>query len=320
MDELPDDELADLLAEVRRIAVQSRRLAAGVMAGGYTSVFRGAGLEFDSVREYQEGDDRRSVDWNVSARMGRPFVRTYADERELRMLFVLDLSASMDAGFSAWSPRHAAARVCACLALAAVGHGDRVGLLAAGERVERFIPPGRGQGHALRIVRDILALRAHVHAAPGEAIDGHGAGRGTDLGAAFGFVARVMRKRAVVFVLSDFLAPPARWTAALSLCARRHDVVAVRLLTPEVLELPARTLRVHDPEGGRARLVDGRSPRVRAAWTAHTSAARQAVDDALRRAGVDRMDVPVPRLPEKDAVARPILEFFRMRELRGRKR
>ncbi|MCB9898346.1 MAG: DUF58 domain-containing protein [Planctomycetes bacterium] len=301
-----DDELAELLAEVRRIAVWSRRLVGGVMAGGYTSVFRGAGLEFDTVREYQEGDDPRSVDQNVSARMGRPFVKTYVDERELSLLFLLDLSASMDGGFAAWSSRGAAARVCACLALAAVGHDDKVGLVAFDDDVLQFVPTGKGQGHALRLVRDVLALRAR--------------GRGTRMASALELVSRVVRKRSVVFVLSDFLEPPARWTSALSLCARRHDVIAVRILPPEDAALPAALLRLRDPEGGGARLVDGRAERVRAAYAECAASARREVDDALRRAGVDRMDVPVPRTPGKDAVARPILGFFRMRELRGTKR
>src|SRR6187399_439244 len=153
-----DVELTELLKEVRRIEVQSRRLVTSVMAGGYTSVFRGSGVEFDDVREYVEGDDPRSVDWNVTARVGRPFVKKYVDERELTVLFLLDLSASMTGGFGPWSARQTAARVCACLALSATRNGDKVGMVAFSDRVDRYVPAQKGVGHALRIVRDALAL------------------------------------------------------------------------------------------------------------------------------------------------------------------
>ena len=154
-----DAELAELLAEVRRIEVQAKRLVASVMAGGYQSVFRGSGIEFDEVREYVEGDDPRAVDWNVTARVGRPFVKTFVDERELTVLFLADLSASMSTGFGYWSPRQMAARVCACMALSAVANNDRVGMIGFSGGVDEYVPARKGRGHALRVVRDCLALR-----------------------------------------------------------------------------------------------------------------------------------------------------------------
>ncbi|TAH34434.1 MAG: DUF58 domain-containing protein [Planctomycetota bacterium] len=295
--------LAELLAEVRRIEVQSRRLVTGVMAGGYSSVFRGAGMEFDEVREYAEGDDPRAVDWNVTARVGRPYVKKYVDERELTLLFLLDLSASMDGGFGPWSARQTAARVCACLALSAVRNHDKVGLIAFRGAVEKYVPPKKGLSHALAVLRDCLAL------------PGHGA---TDLAPALEFAARVQRRRAILFLVSDFLA--GGWRESLSLCARRHDVIAVRLLTPELAPSAAGLLRVADPEGGRASVLDWSSARVRAAYAQRVADWRRRTEDELRRAKVDRMDVLVPRVLDKDAVARPILAFFRMRELRGAKR
>src|SRR5262245_9122111 len=150
--------LAELLADVRRIEVQSRRLATDVMAGGYLSVFRGAGLAFDTVREYAEGDDPRSVDWDVTARFGRPYVTAYGEARGAPLLFLFDLSASMGGGFGPESARHTAVRVLACLALSAVRNRDPVGLVAFGDDVVLHVPPGKGAGHALRIVRDALAL------------------------------------------------------------------------------------------------------------------------------------------------------------------
>jgi uncharacterized protein (DUF58 family) len=295
--------LAEVLAEVRRIDVQTRRLVTDVMAGGYVSVFRGSGVEFDEVREYVEGDDPRSIDWNVTARVGRPFVKKYVAERERTILFLLDLSASMDGGFGVWSARQAAARVTACLALSATRSGDKVGLVAFGRDVERFVEPRKGLGHALRIVRDVLALPAAT-------------GR-SDLSSGLSFATRAVHRRAVAFLVSDFLTGCDR--RALSACARRHDLIAVRLSSPEVFALPFGLVRLADPETGEETLVDGKSPRARAAWTARVAAHRDAIEDELRRARVDLLEMPIPRTAVRDAVSKPILTFFRMREQRGAK-
>jgi uncharacterized protein (DUF58 family) len=296
------DELAELLEEVRRIEAQSNRLVTGVMAGGYASVFHGAGIEFDEIREYVPGDDPRAVDWNVTARAGRPFVKEYVEERDLTALFLLDLSASMGGGFGVWSARQMAARVCACLALSAIRNDDKVGLIAFSRQVDKFVPARKGVRHVLRIVRDCLAL-------PGSSAQ-------TALAPALEFAARVVRRRAILFLVSDFLGTD--WQQALKLCARRHDLVAVRLLTPE-LEPPqgAGLVRVRDPESGATAVVDWGSARVRAAHRDRVAAWREGTAQLLRRAEVDLMDVPVPRERDRDAVARPILAFFRMRERRG---
>jgi len=299
-----DEDLAELLAEVRRVDVQCRRLVTGLLAGGYTSVFRGAGIEFEGVREYAEGDDPRTVDWNVTARVGRPYVRTYVDDRDLTVLFVLDLSASMDAGLGAWSARRTAARFCGTLALAAARNRDRAGLIAFSGGVDRWVPPKKGVGHVLRIVRDCLALPA--------------GSRETGLAPALEFAARVARRRSVVFVVSDFLAEG--WETALGLCARRHDVIAVRLLSPELTPARAGLVRVTDPETGTSSLVDLGSATVREAYRARIARWKARTEDAFRRARVDRLDVPIPVHPTRDAIARPILQFFRMREERGAKR
>jgi uncharacterized protein (DUF58 family) len=300
----PESDLKDLLDEVRRIDVLSRRLVTDVMAGSYHSVFRGAGLEFDRVREYEEGDDPRKVDWNVTARMGRPFVKTHVDEREQTVLFVLDLSTSMDAGLGRWSARQAAARVVACLALTAARNDDKVGLVAFDRHVVRFVPATKGLGHVLRIVRDALALPA--------------ATTGTDCAPALEYVSRVARRHAVVVLVSDFLSHG--FEHALTLCARRHDVVAVRVTAAEFDAPPSGLVRVRDPETGRAAVVDFDSPAVRASYAQRVLAWRARTEAELRRAKVDLMDVRVPFDPDKNAIARPLLHFFRMRALRGAKR
>jgi len=302
--DLGAEDLAELLAEVRRIDVQSRHLVTDVMSGGYHSVFRGAGLEFEEVREYADGDDPRSVDWSVTARMGRPFVRKYTEERERTVLLLFDLSGSVNGGFGIWSARQTAARVCACLALSATRNGDKVGLIAFSDGVDLHVPPGKSFPHALRIVRDCLARR--------------GASPRTDPRPALELATRTVRRRAIVFLVSDFLAGDLE--PALSLCARRHDVIAVRLLYPELAPPDAGLVRLRDPETGVARVVDWSRPTVREAWRSRVAAFAARTERALRRAKVDCMDVPVPRAPEGDHVAGPILRFFRMRELRGTKR
>jgi len=304
-DRATDAELAEILAEVRRIAVRSRRLATEVMAGGYASAFRGSGIEFDEVREYAEGDDPRTVDWNVTARIGRPFVKKFRDERDRTVLFLADLSASMTGGFGALSARETAARVVACLAFSATQQGDRVGLFGFGDGVATRVPPRKGMGHALRIVRDVLALPST-------------AGR-SDPGPALELAARTVRgRRAVVFLVSDFLGlHAAAWERPLRACARRHDVVAVRLLAPELALPDVGLVRVEDPETGAVTTVDTSSPRVRDALDARVAAWRTSVDATLDRAKVDRLDVPVPRERDRDRIVEPLLTFFRMRELRG---
>ena len=294
-------ELAEILAEVRRVEVLGRRLAGGTMSGNYGSVFRGAGIEFDDVREYEEGDDPRSIDWGVTARTGRTSIRRYRDERERMVLFAVDLSPSMAGGFGPWSARQVAARVVACLALSAARNHDRTGLLAFGEGPGPFVRPRRGPRHVLRLVRDCLALPLQ----PGR----------TDLAAALEFSGTAVGRHAIVFVLSDFLATG--WEEAMARCARRHDLVAVRLLLPEI-DLPrAGLLRIRDPESGRETVIDAGSPRVRREAAAAAARWREGTAAAIRRAGADLMDVPVPRAAAPGAIAGPILKFFRMRELRA---
>lgn len=299
-----DVPLNELLAEVRRIEVQSDRLVNGLLAGVYRSVFRGAGIEFDEVREYQEGDDPRSVDWNVTARVGRPFVKTFVDERDLTVLFLLDVSRSMRAGFSAWSLRQAAARVLASLALSAARNHDKVGLIAFGADVRRIVRPRQGTAHALRIVRDALA--APSAAGP------------SDLVLPLERANRILRRHAIVFVLSDFLCEG--YERTLAACARRHDVIAVRFLPPELEPPDLGVALLRDPETSTTTLVDWSDPRVRRTYEARVAAWRSDADRAFAKAGVDVIDVPVPRDPSGGRWARPLIDFFRMRERRGVKR
>lgn len=297
-----DLELQQLLREVRHIRVQSSRLVQGALAGGYRSVFRGTGIEFEEVREYVEGDDPRSVDWNVTARMGRPFVKRFVDERQLNLAFLLDLSASMECRFGVWSARQMAARVCACLMLAAVQYDDRVAFLGYDQEVRRFESPQKGLSHVLRIVRDFLSLPV----AEGK----------SDPAPALRMAAQSLPHHSAVFLVSDFLGDG--WQPALQECAKRHEVIAVRLLAPELRNMPSGLWSLRDAEGRGRRLVDGDSAAVRASYGENVEKWDFETRQMLQQAGVALMDVPIPTTANADAVARPILQFFQRRQGRGR--
>lgn len=292
-----DEELQRLLHEVRRIRVQSARLVRGALAGGYRSVFRGTGIEFEEVREYVEGDDPRAVDWNVTARMGRPFIKKYVDDRQLNLAFLLDLSPSMSTASSAWSPRQMAARVCACLMLAAVHHDDRVAFLGYGNEVIRFERPRKGIEHVMRIVRDFLELPE--------------AARAADPAVALEQATRQLPKHSAVFVVSDFLG--GGWQPALQQCAEHHEVVAMRLLAPELQALPRGMWRCGEPGGSGQRVVDGSDPKVQQGYRLAVEQWDADCRQLFRQAGVARLDVPIPEDEDPDAIARPLLRFFRTR-------
>lgn len=296
---------ADLLREVRRIQVRTDRLVTDVVAGGYSSVFRGSGIEFDEVREWVEGDDFRSVDWNVTARAGRPFVKKYVEERELTLLFVLDCSRSMDFGSLRVEGvpktlRRLAVELVACLGLSANRNNDKIGLVTFGAEVELFVPPKKGRPHLLRLLREALAPVA--------------ADRGSALAEALAFAGRVLRKRAVVFVLSDFLAGfPAREAR---LAARRHDLILVPCLDPRLGELgDAGLVRLRDLESGEERLVDSGSAAVRARYATERRAWLEGLRQAARRCGADWLP-----LDTREPVAHGVLGFFRRREQRSARR
>ena len=310
MTEASDEDRREMLRQVRRIQVRTDRMVTDVMAGGYTSVFRGAGIEFDEVREFAPGDDVRSVDWNVTARAGKPFVKKFMEERELTVMLVLDVSPSTTFGTDpepraagterARSVRETAALVCGCFAFAAARNNDKAGMVTFTDRIERYVPAKKGRRHVLRLIREAYA-QEH-------------AGRGTDLAQALDYAGRIQRRRAVVIVVSDFLVPlPDK---QLRVLGKRHDVIAVRVRDPHSDRLPdAGLLRLRDPETGRDVLVDTASRRVRDEVARRSDAERARFDEACKRAGVDVLDVPT-----RGSVADPIVRFFRMRERRGSKR
>jgi uncharacterized protein (DUF58 family) len=237
---MPSPVSPEVLRLVKAIELRTRGLVASLFTGDNRSVFRGHGIEFAEVRAYAPGDDYRSIDWNVAARMGHPYVKTFVEERERTLLLVVDRSASAEVG-PGRTRAELATEVAAVLALAASRTSDRVGALVFTDRVEHVVPPAKGRPHALRIIRDLAAFRP--------------AARGTDLARALAYAARLLRRRSVVVILSDFLA--AGWTDALGRLALRHDVVAVSLDDPLEVELPeVGWIELVDAESGARGLVN----------------------------------------------------------------
>jgi uncharacterized protein (DUF58 family) len=287
---------AELLRKIRRIEIRARRLVDHLFSGEYHSVFRGRGLEFSEVREYQPGDDVRIIDWNVTARMGTPYVKKFVEERELTVLLAVDVSASETFGTALQTKAEVAVELAALLALAAVRNKDRVGLIAFSDQIERFVPPQKGSQHVLRLIRELLYLRPEH--------------RATDIASAVQFVSRIARRRSVVFLISDFLADG--YEAALRVAARRHDIIALALTDPREAELaPAGLVELADAETGERLLIDSDDPSVREHYA---SAARRRQEERhrlLNSLGVDEVGIRTDR-----SFVEPLMSFFRARSRR----
>jgi uncharacterized protein (DUF58 family) len=289
----------EILRQVTRIELRTRGLVNSRFTGEYHSVFKGQGMEFSEVREYQPGDEVRTIDWNVSARMRRLFVTRYVEERELTVLLIVDCSGSSRFGTGARDKQAMAAELAAALALTATRNNDRVGLMLCSDRVEHVVPPRKGRRHALRLVRDVLAWPT--------------TDRGTDLAQALDYAARVLHHRALVFVISDFVSAP--MDRSLRAVAQRHDLVAVVLDDPAERVLPSLgVVRMVDPETGRLVEVDTSATPVREAYAMAIAGERLGRQQRLRRLAIDEVVVDTDR-----GFAEPLLRFFNVRETRGRK-
>jgi uncharacterized protein (DUF58 family) len=306
----------EILQRVRQIQVRTGRQVADVLAGEYVSVFKGRGVEFDEVRPYLPGDDVRSIDWKVTARMGEPYVKRYVEERQLTLMLMADVSASQDFGSAARSKREAAAEFCAALAFSATRNDDKVGLTLFHGEIEQYIPARKGQKHALRVVREVLAHGLDTPAEGGGGLSRRSprpARQSTDIGGAVEFLLSVMHRRAIVFVVSDFL--DADFEQALRTANRKHDVIAVLVTDPRELEIPGIGLvALRDAESGRARLYDTGSSEFRRAVESEASERVRALARRLRASGIDFIHVDA-----SGSVVDPLVEFFRMRERRTRR-
>jgi uncharacterized protein (DUF58 family) len=286
----------EILKKVRRIHITTSNLVTDVFAGHYQSVFKGKGLGFDEVREYHPGDDIRSIDWNVTARMGHPYVKKYTEERELTIMFLLDLSSSCYFGTVHQLKRDLAIELCALLSFSANKNNDRVGFISFTDRVETFIPPRKGTSHVLRIIRDALYTRPE--------------GQGTDLSLALEFLNKVTTRRTVAFILSDFYASD--FDKALRVASKRHDLIAITLLDPAELTMPdLGMVKLEDPETGKSFLIDTSDPKSRSRYHQNTQERTEERKRLFNSIHVDHMDIrtDVAYLPT-------LIQFFRKREKR----
>jgi uncharacterized protein (DUF58 family) len=293
-----DQTVNEILRKVQRIRLVANRSVDDFMAGQYKSVFRGRGMEFDEVREYQPGDDVRSIDWNVTAREGKPYIKRYCEERELTVMFVFDVSASGVFGSGSQSKLDLLIEVCALLMFSAIRNNDKVGLVTFADDVQVYHSPSKGKSNVLRLIQELVSTKPV--AAP------------TRLDTALEFVNRVQKRRAVVFLVSDFLGIPAGKNLAIT--RRRHDLVAVTASDPREHELPnVGFVTLQDPETGELREVDTSSSRLRHEFAKRAVEREEVLSAQLKRAGVDRLPVMTD-----EPYVQTLQRFFRMRERRGR--
>ena len=298
------ERIREIFEKVRQIEIRTHRQARDTFAGQYHSVFKGRGMDFDEVREYVAGDEIRSIDWNVTARTGRPFVKKYTEEREQTLLLLVDLSASGDFGSRDQTKRERAAEVASVLAFAAIRNNDKVGLVLFTDRIEEFLPPRKGRRHVLRAVREILFCEPR--------------GRGTDLGKALRFAHRVVRRQAITFLVSDFIAGPGEDPAdlerTLQLVHRRHDLVALRVSDRREMELPdIGSVCLEDAETGEQFVIDTSDPEVRERFREASIQGREGLSRSLRTAGIDSLEIDT-----SEPYLSPLRHFFRARVARRR--
>ena len=290
----------EILRQVKLIELRTRGLVNSVFTGEYRSVFKGQGMEFSEVREYQPGDEVRTIDWNVTARMGKPFVKRYIEERELTVMLAVDLSGSERFGTIDRFKSELASELAAVLAMSAVRNNDRVGVVLFTDRIEYVVPPRKGRKHVLRIMRDLLSFEP--------------VGKGTDIVGVIDYLAKTLKQKAIVFLISDFVAEDIE--RPLKILAQRHDVVAVTVEDPSERELPDVGLaRFVDPETGEHIEIDTSSAAVRAEYGRRVTVERDERRHLLRRLAID--EVPVRT---DGNYIEPLLKFFRSRETQARRR
>ena len=288
----------EILRDIRRIQITTSRLVTDIFAGQYQSVFKGRGMEFDEVREYQPGDEIRSIDWNVTARMNHPYVKKFVEERELTVMLLLDMSASSFFGTVRQLKIQLAAQICSLLAFSAIRNNDKVGLIIFTDRIEKCIPPRKGIRHVLRVVREALYFKPQ--------------GKGTDIAGALDYLNKITTHRSVAFVISDFYAQD--FKKQLAITNKRHDIVAISITDPRELELPdVGIVKLDDAESGKGVFVDTSDKRTRFEYAANAGQRqreRKAMFDSVRVDSVEvRTDIPY---------SASLLRFFKEREKRRR--
>jgi len=286
----------EIIQKIRRIEITTSKLVTDMLSGQYESVFKGRGIEFDEVREYQPGDEIRSIDWNVTARMGRPFIKKYVEERQLTVIILLDASKSSYFGTTKRLKSELAAEVSAVLAFAAIQNKDRVGLLIFTDRVEKFIPPRKGPQHVLRVIREALYFKPK--------------GKGTDIAGALRYLDSVTTRRVVAFIISDFLAE--NFKKPLSIANKRHDLIAISITDPREIELPnAGLVELADAETGEVFMIDTSKKALRDKYAARARRTMAERSKLFASTSVDHIDIRTDK-----SYIEEFIKFFRMRKRR----
>ncbi|MBI5473085.1 MAG: DUF58 domain-containing protein [Ignavibacteriae bacterium] len=286
----------ELLKKVRQIEIKTRGLVNQVFSGEYHSVFKGRGMEFSEVREYQFGDDIRMIDWNVSARFNHPFVKVFEEERELTVMLLVDFSRSGQFGSALHFKNEIAAEICAVLSFSAIKNNDKVGLIMFTDRIEKFVPPKKGRAHILRIIRELISFEAE--------------GTGTDIKQALEYFNHVNKKRTIAFLISDFIDDG--YDQVLRLVSRKHDVIAIELSDPREEEMPnVGLIKFRDAETNRERWIDTGDAAVRKRLVQYWSERRAQRKAMFLRSRVDAIPVRIDR-----PYIKPIVDFFKLREAR----
>ena len=263
----------DILKKVRKIEIKARGLSRQLFSGEYHSAFKGRGMAFSEVREYQYGDDIRSIDWNVTARLHHPYVKVFEEERELTVMLLVDVSGSNRFGTHHQFKEELVAEVAATLAFSAIQNNDKVGVIMFSDRIEKFIPPKKGSSHILRIIRELITFRP--------------ASNGTDLSLALGYFSNVIKKRSTAFLLSDFYDD--NYTDALKIASSKHDLVAIRIADEKEMHLPDLGLaKFYDPETDETIWIDTADSSIRKDFSARYAAHVAKVEESLRKYGIDR--------------------------------
>jgi len=288
----------EILKKVRRIEISTRGLVNDVFSGEYHSVFKGRGMEFSEVREYQIGDDIRTIDWNVTARYGHPFVKIFEEERELTVMLMVDASSSGEFGTFEQMKGEIAIEICALLAFSAIKNNDKVGLIIFTDKVEKFIAPRKGKSHVLRVLRELLYFKPED--------------KKTNIGMALEYLSRVIRRRSVVFLVSDFMSKD--YDQAMRIANKRHDMVAIHMVDPRELELPdIGYIEFEDAETGEEILLNTSDRQVRQLFARETSDSMLQREKLFKSMNVDSIDIRTDQ-----SYIEPLIRFFRIRARRFR--
>ena len=286
-------DTSDIIKKVRKIEIKTRGLSAHLFAGEYHSAFKGRGMSFSEVREYQYGDDIRNIDWNVTARFDKPYIKVFEEERELTVIILVDVSGSLDFGSGEITKRDFVTEIAACLSFSAISNNDKIGVILFSDIIEKFIPPKKGRQHILRIIRELLTFKP--------------VGKGTDAAMALRYLTSVIKKRSTVFMISDFVCPD--FSDALRIAGHKHDLLALDIYDPREMDFPdVGLVEMQDAESGVTRLVDTSSKAVRESIKRNAIARMQTNLNIFKRAGVDSAFIA-----DCDDYVKPLIKLFKSR-------